>query len=135
MIQTLEDMVRRVCAYGLELKDCDGFNPYWCTILPFLELAYGTSIHSSTNQNPAIPERKWNPRLPQDSLRKYLVAIHPTGAIFNKILEKSRKNAVRCMEDSFKYAKNKWNKSHATPYFKVGYLVLVSTTKFNKIKG
>ncbi|MBW0531383.1 hypothetical protein O181_071098 [Austropuccinia psidii MF-1] len=23
MIQTLEDMVRRLCAYGLELKDCD----------------------------------------------------------------------------------------------------------------
>ncbi|MBW0526150.1 hypothetical protein O181_065865 [Austropuccinia psidii MF-1] len=24
MIQTLEDMVRRLCAYGLEFKDCDG---------------------------------------------------------------------------------------------------------------
>ncbi|MBW0551821.1 hypothetical protein O181_091536 [Austropuccinia psidii MF-1] len=26
-------------------------------------------------------------------------------------------------------------KSHATPYFKVGYLVLVSTSTFNNIKG
>ncbi|MBW0557728.1 hypothetical protein O181_097443, partial [Austropuccinia psidii MF-1] len=26
MIQALEDMVRRFCAYGLEVKDCDGFN-------------------------------------------------------------------------------------------------------------
>ncbi|MBW0486476.1 hypothetical protein O181_026191 [Austropuccinia psidii MF-1] len=25
MIQNLEDMVRRVCEYGLELKHCDGF--------------------------------------------------------------------------------------------------------------
>ncbi|MBW0482290.1 hypothetical protein O181_022005 [Austropuccinia psidii MF-1] len=25
MIQTLEEMVRRIYAYGLELKDCDGF--------------------------------------------------------------------------------------------------------------
>ncbi|MBW0563329.1 hypothetical protein O181_103044 [Austropuccinia psidii MF-1] len=25
MLQTLEDVVRRFCAYGLELKDCDGF--------------------------------------------------------------------------------------------------------------
>ncbi|MBW0510130.1 hypothetical protein O181_049845 [Austropuccinia psidii MF-1] len=39
------------------------------------------------------------------------------------------------MEDSFSYAKDKWEKSHATPNFKVGYLVLVSTTNFNKIKG
>ncbi|MBW0493154.1 hypothetical protein O181_032869 [Austropuccinia psidii MF-1] len=39
------------------------------------------------------------------------------------------------MEDSFAYAKDKWDKSHATPYFKVGYLVLVSTTNINDIKG
>ncbi|MBW0522738.1 hypothetical protein O181_062453 [Austropuccinia psidii MF-1] len=39
MIQTLEDMVRRVCAYGLELKDCDGFTHAWCILLPALELA------------------------------------------------------------------------------------------------
>ncbi|MBW0568919.1 hypothetical protein O181_108634 [Austropuccinia psidii MF-1] len=32
-------------------------------------------------------------------------------------------------------AKDKWDKSHATPDFKVGDLVLVSTTNFNKIKG
>ncbi|MBW0589304.1 hypothetical protein O181_129019, partial [Austropuccinia psidii MF-1] len=30
MIQTLEDMVRRFCAYGLEFKDCDGFTHDWC---------------------------------------------------------------------------------------------------------
>ncbi|MBW0582612.1 hypothetical protein O181_122327 [Austropuccinia psidii MF-1] len=51
------------------------------------------------------------------------------------MLDKSRKNAVRCMEDSFAYAKDKWEKSHATPDFKVGDLVLVSPTNFNKIKG
>ncbi|MBW0540499.1 hypothetical protein O181_080214 [Austropuccinia psidii MF-1] len=39
------------------------------------------------------------------------------------------------MEDSFAYAKNKWEKSHATPDLKVGNLVLVSTTNFNNIKG
>ncbi|MBW0522048.1 hypothetical protein O181_061763 [Austropuccinia psidii MF-1] len=51
------------------------------------------------------------------------------------MLEKTRKHAIRCMEDSFAYAKDKWDKSHATPDFKVGYLVLVSTTNFNNIKG
>ncbi|MBW0538173.1 hypothetical protein O181_077888 [Austropuccinia psidii MF-1] len=39
------------------------------------------------------------------------------------------------MEDSFAYAKDKWDKSHAIPYFKVGDLVLGSTTNFNNIKG
>ncbi|MBW0585418.1 hypothetical protein O181_125133 [Austropuccinia psidii MF-1] len=34
MIQTLEDMIRRFCAYGLELKDSDGFTHYWCTLIP-----------------------------------------------------------------------------------------------------
>ncbi|MBW0471024.1 hypothetical protein O181_010739 [Austropuccinia psidii MF-1] len=57
MIQTLEDMVRGFCAYGLELNNCDGFTHDWCTILPALELAYRTSIHVSTNQTPAILER------------------------------------------------------------------------------
>ncbi|MBW0533931.1 hypothetical protein O181_073646 [Austropuccinia psidii MF-1] len=44
-------------------------------------------------------------------------------------------HAVRFMEDSFAYAKDKWHKSYATPDFKVGDLVLVSTTNFHKIKG
>ncbi|MBW0586572.1 hypothetical protein O181_126287 [Austropuccinia psidii MF-1] len=39
MLQTLEDIVRIFCAYCLELKDCDGFTPYWCKLLPALELA------------------------------------------------------------------------------------------------
>ncbi|MBW0592900.1 hypothetical protein O181_132615 [Austropuccinia psidii MF-1] len=51
------------------------------------------------------------------------------------MLDKASKHAVRCMEDSFAYAKDKWDKSHATPDFKVGDLVLVSTTNFNNIKG
>ncbi|MBW0589092.1 hypothetical protein O181_128807 [Austropuccinia psidii MF-1] len=51
------------------------------------------------------------------------------------MLDKARKNAVRCMEDSFPNAKDKWDKSHATPDFKVGDLVLVSTTNLNNIKG
>ncbi|MBW0537028.1 hypothetical protein O181_076743 [Austropuccinia psidii MF-1] len=51
------------------------------------------------------------------------------------MLEKSRKHTMRCMQDSFSYAKDKWDKSHATPDFQVGDFVLVSTTNFNNIKG
>ncbi|MBW0589107.1 hypothetical protein O181_128822 [Austropuccinia psidii MF-1] len=91
-----------------------------------------TSLHDSTNQTPAILEKGWNPKLPQYSLRKYLVEIHPKAAGFKGMLEKTRKHAVMFMEDTFAYAMDKWDKSHATPDFKMGDLVLVS---FNNIKG
>ncbi|MBW0462507.1 hypothetical protein O181_002222 [Austropuccinia psidii MF-1] len=51
------------------------------------------------------------------------------------MLDQARKTEIRCMEDSFAYAKDKWDKSHATPDFKVGDLVLLFTTNFNNIKG
>ncbi|MBW0491167.1 hypothetical protein O181_030882 [Austropuccinia psidii MF-1] len=54
MIQNLEDMIRRFCAYGLEFKDSDSFTHYWCTLIPDLELAYQKSIHSSTGKAPAM---------------------------------------------------------------------------------
>ncbi|MBW0542013.1 hypothetical protein O181_081728 [Austropuccinia psidii MF-1] len=54
MIQTLEDMIRRFCACELEFKDTDGFTHEWCTLIPALELAYKTSVHSSTGQSSAM---------------------------------------------------------------------------------
>ncbi|MBW0584127.1 hypothetical protein O181_123842 [Austropuccinia psidii MF-1] len=57
MIQTLEDMIRRFCAYVLELKDSDGFTHDWCTLIPALELAYKTSVLSSTGQTPSLLEK------------------------------------------------------------------------------
>ncbi|MBW0560562.1 hypothetical protein O181_100277 [Austropuccinia psidii MF-1] len=36
MIQTLEDMIRRLCAYGMEFKYSDGFTHDWCTSIPAL---------------------------------------------------------------------------------------------------
>ncbi|MBW0516222.1 hypothetical protein O181_055937 [Austropuccinia psidii MF-1] len=53
MIQNLEDIIRRFCAYVLEFKDSGGFTHDWCTIIPALELAYKTSVHYSTAQTPA----------------------------------------------------------------------------------
>ncbi|MBW0574141.1 hypothetical protein O181_113856 [Austropuccinia psidii MF-1] len=39
------------------------------------------------------------------------------------------------MNDAFYYSKQKWEKSHKVPDFKVGDLVLVSNLNFNNIKG
>ncbi|MBW0572647.1 hypothetical protein O181_112362 [Austropuccinia psidii MF-1] len=105
IIQNLEDMIKRFCAYELELKDSDGFTHDWCTVIPALELAYRTSIHSSTVKTPAMLEKHWKPRLPYDTLKKELVDIHPRASSFKLILDKARHHANRCMQDSFKYAK------------------------------
>ncbi|MBW0492810.1 hypothetical protein O181_032525 [Austropuccinia psidii MF-1] len=135
IIQSLDDMIRRFCAYGLEFKDSDGLNHDWCTLIPELELAYKTSVHPSTGQTAAMLEKGWNTRLPVDTLRNYLIDIHPTASSFKIIIDKVKHHAKQSMSDTFDYAKQKWDKSHKLPDFKVGGLALVSTLNFNNIKS
>ncbi|MBW0512038.1 hypothetical protein O181_051753 [Austropuccinia psidii MF-1] len=135
MIQTLKDIVRRFCANGLEFKDSDSFTHDWCTLIPALEMAYKTSIHSSTGKTLAMLEKGWNPRLPYETLKKDLVDIPPIASILKLMLDKARHHANRCMQDSFKYSKGRWDKSNAPPDYKAGDLVLVSTLYFNNVKG
>ncbi|MBW0540532.1 hypothetical protein O181_080247 [Austropuccinia psidii MF-1] len=107
MIQTLEGMIRRFCAYGLEFKDSDGFTHYWFTLIPALELGYKKSIHSSTGKTQAMLEKDWNTRLPYDTLKKELVNIHPKAGSLKMMLYKTKNHANRCMQDSLKYAKER----------------------------
>ncbi|MBW0577390.1 hypothetical protein O181_117105 [Austropuccinia psidii MF-1] len=134
MIQTLEDMIRRFCAYGLEFKDSDGFTHDWFTLIPELGLAYKTSVHSCTGQTPAMLEKGWSPRLPADTLRKDLIDIHTKASSFKIMLDKVKHHVKQSMNDAFEYSKQKWDKNHKVPDFKVGDLVLVSTLNFNNIK-
>ncbi|MBW0551323.1 hypothetical protein O181_091038 [Austropuccinia psidii MF-1] len=90
MIQTLEDMIRRFCAYGLELNNSDSFTHDCCTLIPVLELAYKTSIHASTGKTLAMLEKGWNPKLPVDTLKRDLVDIHTTASRFKLLLVKVR---------------------------------------------
>ncbi|MBW0487334.1 hypothetical protein O181_027049 [Austropuccinia psidii MF-1] len=80
-------------------------------------------------------EKGWNPGLPYDNLKRDLVDIHPTASSFKLMLYKARYHANRFMQDSFKCAKEIWDKSNKPPDFKIGDLVLVSTLNFNIIKG
>ncbi|MBW0562327.1 hypothetical protein O181_102042 [Austropuccinia psidii MF-1] len=80
-------------------------------------------------------EKGCNPRLPADTLRKDLTDTHPTSSSFKIMLDKVNNHAKQRMNDSFGYARQKWDKSHKVPDFKVGDLVLVSTLNFNNIKG
>ncbi|MBW0568409.1 hypothetical protein O181_108124 [Austropuccinia psidii MF-1] len=135
MIQTLEYIIRRFCAYGLELKDSDGFTHDWFTLILALKSAYKTSIHASTGKTPAMLQKGWNPKLPVDTFNKDLVDIHPTASSFKLFLDKVRHDENQSMNDSFEYSKQKWDKSHKIPEFNIGYLILVSTLNFNNIEG
>ncbi|MBW0498209.1 hypothetical protein O181_037924 [Austropuccinia psidii MF-1] len=77
MIQTLEEIIRRLCAYGPELQDSDGFTHSFCTLISTLESAYKTSIHALTGKTPEMLEKGWNHKLPVDNWKKYIVNIHP----------------------------------------------------------
>ncbi|MBW0481057.1 hypothetical protein O181_020772 [Austropuccinia psidii MF-1] len=70
MIQTMEDILRRFCAYGIEYKDHEGYNHDWVTLLPAVQLDYNTSQHSTTGKTPAVVEKGWNLLLPVDHLKK-----------------------------------------------------------------
>ncbi|MBW0477022.1 hypothetical protein O181_016737 [Austropuccinia psidii MF-1] len=48
MIQTMEHISRRFCAYGMEYKDHEGYTHDWITLLPAVQLVYKTSQHSTT---------------------------------------------------------------------------------------
>ncbi|MBW0571478.1 hypothetical protein O181_111193 [Austropuccinia psidii MF-1] len=106
-----------------------------CTLIPTFELAYKTSIHSSTGKTPAMFEKGWNPKLPVDTLKKDLVDIHPPASSFKLLLDKLRHHSNQSMTDSFEYSKQKWDKSHKAPQFKVEDLILVSNLNFNNFKG
>ncbi|MBW0468269.1 hypothetical protein O181_007984 [Austropuccinia psidii MF-1] len=135
MIQTLEDMIRRFCASGLGFKGSYSFTHDWCTLVSEFKLAYKTSVHFFTGQTPAMLEEGLNPRLPADTLRKDSIEIYPTASSFKIIIDKVKHHAKKSMNDASYYAKQKWDKSHKVPDFKVGDLVLVITLNFHNIKG
>ncbi|MBW0482172.1 hypothetical protein O181_021887 [Austropuccinia psidii MF-1] len=79
MIQTMEEIIRRFYAYGMEYKDHEGYTPNWVTLMPALQLDYNTSQHSSTGKSPSLVEKGENPLLTVDHWKKNLLTIHPTA--------------------------------------------------------
>ncbi|MBW0464673.1 hypothetical protein O181_004388 [Austropuccinia psidii MF-1] len=70
IIQTMEEILRRFCAYGMEYKDHEGYTYDWVTLLPEVQLAYNTSHHSTTGKSPSLVEKGWNSSLPVDHLKE-----------------------------------------------------------------
>ncbi|MBW0522075.1 hypothetical protein O181_061790 [Austropuccinia psidii MF-1] len=108
MIQTMEDILRRFCAYGKEYKDHGGYTHDWVTLLPAVQLAYNT---------------------------KESLTIHPTAKDFHDMWKRACETAAKCIDEAKDYNKQRWDKTHMKPDFKEGYKVLVSTLNFNNLKG
>ncbi|KAI7938882.1 hypothetical protein MJO28_014461 [Puccinia striiformis f. sp. tritici] len=135
MIQTLEDMLRRFCTFGLEFKNQDGYTHDWVSLLPALEIAYNSSKHSSSQEAPYVLERGWIPRMPRNTLNDHLPHVHPTASDFKKMLDLTNQHAEKCVQESMEYNKTTWDKTHREPEFKIGDKVLLSTVNFNNLGG
>ncbi|MBW0532247.1 hypothetical protein O181_071962 [Austropuccinia psidii MF-1] len=79
MIQTMEDILRIFCAYGMEYKDHECYTHDWIILLPEVQLEYNTSQHSTLGKTPALVEKGGNPLLTVDYLNKNLLTINPTA--------------------------------------------------------
>ncbi|MBW0554724.1 hypothetical protein O181_094439 [Austropuccinia psidii MF-1] len=61
MIQTMKDILRRVCAYVMEYRDHAGYPHEWVTLLPAVQLAYNTIQQSTTGKSPSLVEKGGSP--------------------------------------------------------------------------
>ncbi|MBW0519649.1 hypothetical protein O181_059364 [Austropuccinia psidii MF-1] len=125
MIQTIEDILRRFCAYGMEYHDHDGYTHDWVSLLPAVQLAYDTSQHSTTGKTPALVEKGCNPLLPVHHLKKNLLTIHPTAKDFHDMWNRACETASKCIAEEKYYNKQRWDKTHMEPEFKEGDQVLL----------
>ncbi|MBW0539529.1 hypothetical protein O181_079244 [Austropuccinia psidii MF-1] len=83
MIQTMEDIIKRFCAYGMEYKDHEGYTHDWVTLLPAVQPAYNTSQNSNTGKSPSLVEKGWIPLFTVDNMNKNLLTIHLTAKDFH----------------------------------------------------
>ncbi|MBW0573485.1 hypothetical protein O181_113200 [Austropuccinia psidii MF-1] len=100
MIQTMEENLRRFCAYGMEYKDHEGYTHELITLLPAVQLAYNTSQHSTTGKKLLLVEKGWNPLLPVDHLKKNLLTIHPKTKDFHDMWKKACDTDAKCIAEA-----------------------------------
>ncbi|MBW0552086.1 hypothetical protein O181_091801 [Austropuccinia psidii MF-1] len=85
--------------------------------------------------NSCYIRRRMESKTPSRYTEERLDEIHPPASNSNLMLDKVKHHAKQTMNEAFDYAKQKWDKSHKLPDFKVGDLVLVSTLNCNNMKG
>ncbi|MBW0469249.1 hypothetical protein O181_008964 [Austropuccinia psidii MF-1] len=120
MIQTMEDIIRRFCEYGMEYKDHEGCNHDWVPLLPEVQLVYNTSQHSTKGKSPSLVEKGGNPLLPVDNLQKSVLTIHPTDKEFHDMWNRACDTASKYIAEAKEYNNQRNEKAHMEPYFKEG---------------
>lgn len=135
MIQTLEDMLRRYCAFGLKFSDGDGYTHDWVSLLPILEYAYNSSIHSVTGKSPFELERGWTPYMPRDCLLSKTVQLHLSAEKFQEMMLRAEEFANDCLQNAVEYNKTRWDKTHKDHDIKVGGRILISTVNCQNLGG
>ncbi|MBW0584370.1 hypothetical protein O181_124085, partial [Austropuccinia psidii MF-1] len=115
ILQTMEDIIRRFCVYGMEYEHHEGYTHDWVTLLPAVQLAYNTSQHSTTGKSPSLVEKGWNPLLPVDHLKKTCLTIRPTAKDFCDIRKRACDTALQCIAEAKEYKKQRYDKTHGEP--------------------
>ncbi|MBW0536237.1 hypothetical protein O181_075952 [Austropuccinia psidii MF-1] len=108
IIHTMEEVLKRFCAYGMEYNDHEGYTHDWVTLLPEVQLAYNTSQHSTTGKKPALVQKGGNPLLPVDHLKKNLLTIHPKAKDFHDLWKRARDTDSKCIAEAIEYNKQRW---------------------------
>ncbi|MBW0533777.1 hypothetical protein O181_073492 [Austropuccinia psidii MF-1] len=118
IIQTMEEIIRSFCAYGMEYKDHEGYTHDWVTLLPAVLLSYNTSQQSTTGKSPSLVEKGWNLLFPEDNLKKNLLAIQPTAKDFHDKWKRAFDTATKWIDWAKEYNKQRYDKTHMRPNFK-----------------
>ncbi|MBW0529884.1 hypothetical protein O181_069599 [Austropuccinia psidii MF-1] len=131
----MEDIIRRLCAYGMDYKDHEGYTHDWVGLLPAVQLAYKESQHSTTGKSPSLVEKGWNPLLPVNHLKKNLLTLHQTASNFHDMWKSTCDTAAKCIAETNKYHKQRWDKSYMEPDLEEGDQVRGTTLNFNSLKA
>ncbi|KAK4701579.1 hypothetical protein P7C70_g4650, partial [Phenoliferia sp. Uapishka_3] len=131
-IGSLEDMLRRFVSFGPTWVDELGFTQDWCELLPGLEFALNSSVHSGLQREPFVVERGYIPRSIYSLITDRLpgVSANPSSESFAKMLASTHSRALECIASSVDAAKARWDAHHAEPPFNVGDTVMISTKHF-----
>ncbi|MBW0480761.1 hypothetical protein O181_020476 [Austropuccinia psidii MF-1] len=125
MIQTMQEIIRRPCAYEMEYKDHRGYTHDNVALLPAIQLAYNTSQHSTTGKYPSLVEKGWNLLLPIDHMKKNPLTMHPTSKDFHDMRKKACDTAAKCISEAKEYRKQRKHPvfpvNLVKPYFQTGY--------------
>ncbi|MBW0486596.1 hypothetical protein O181_026311 [Austropuccinia psidii MF-1] len=99
-IQTMEDILKGFCAYGMEYKDHECYTLDWVTLLQAVRLAYNTSQNSTTGKTPALVEKGWNFLFSVDHLKQNHLTNHPIAKYFHEMWKRAGDTSSKCIAEA-----------------------------------